>query len=84
MFGRTAERQMERELIAEYTGNIDKLLASLNADNHAAAVEVARVPELIKGYGHVKERNVKAARLQSTALMAAFASARPAAEMRAA
>ena len=84
MFGRTAERQMERELIAEYTGAVDKLLASLNADNHAAAVEVARVPELIKGYGHVKERNVKAARLQSTALMAAFASARPAAEMRAA
>ena len=84
VFGRTAERQMERELIAEYTGAIDQLLASLNADNHAAAVEVARVPELIKGYGHVKERNVKAARLQSTALMAAFASARPAAEMRAA
>ena len=84
VFGRTEERRMERELIAEYTSAVEKVMASLNADNHAAAVDVARVPELIKGYGHVKERNVKAARLQATALMAAFASARPAAQMRAA
>ncbi|MES2943198.1 MAG: indolepyruvate ferredoxin oxidoreductase family protein [Pseudomonadota bacterium] len=72
IFGRTAERQMERSLITEYRASIETLLKTLNADNHGAAVEVARVPELIKGYGHVKERNVKAARLQNAALLQAF------------
>ena len=73
VFGKTAERRMERALIGEYTTSIDTLLESLNASNHAIAVEVARIPELIKGYGHVKERNVKTARLQWAGLMQDFA-----------
>ena len=64
VFGRTAERKMERELIVEYKAAIEEVLQALTANNHAVAVEIARVPEMIKGYGHVKERNVKAARLQ--------------------
>ena len=64
VFGRSDERQMERALIGEYKASIDTLLATLTDSNHAAAIEVARIPELIKGYGHVKERNVGAARLQ--------------------
>ena len=64
VFGRSAERQMERALIGEYKASIDTLLTTLTDQNHAAAVEVARIPEMIKGYGHVKERNVRAARLQ--------------------
>jgi indolepyruvate ferredoxin oxidoreductase len=35
-------------------------------------VEIARIPELIKGYGHVKARHLAAARPQWTALMQAF------------
>jgi indolepyruvate ferredoxin oxidoreductase len=69
VFGKTDERKMERALIGEYTASIDKLLQTLNADNHAIAVDVARIPEMIKGYGHVKERNVKTARLQWAGLM---------------
>ena len=38
----------------------------------ALAVDVARIPELIKGFGHVKERNVKTARLQWVGLMKDF------------
>jgi hypothetical protein len=38
------------------------VLKSLNAGNHATAVEIARIPEQIKGFGHVKERHLKAAR----------------------
>jgi indolepyruvate ferredoxin oxidoreductase len=69
VFGRTEERRQERALIGEYRTSIDEVLAVLDAGNHGAAVEIARIPEQIKGYGHVKERNLKAARQQWQALM---------------
>ena len=72
VFGKTEERQMERALIVDYKASIDTLLNTLNASNHALAVDVARIPELIKGFGHVKERNVKTARLQWAGLMKDF------------
>ena len=84
VFGRTAERKMERELIVEYKASIESLLKSLTIENHAVAVEIARVPEMIKGYGHVKDRNVKAARLQWVGLAQRFAEPAPAGEKRAA
>ena len=68
-FGRSAERQMERALIVEYRACIDELLQTLNAGNRALAVEIARIPEEIRGYGHVKERHLKAARPKWDALM---------------
>ncbi|MDO9074216.1 MAG: indolepyruvate ferredoxin oxidoreductase family protein [Rubrivivax sp.] len=68
-FGRSAERQMERSLIAEYRACIDEVLATLNADNRALAVEIARIPEEIRGYGHVKERHLLVARPKWGALM---------------
>ena len=64
IFGGTEERRTERALIGEYKASVEEVLASLNADQHALAVEIARLPEQIKGYGHVKERNLKAARQQ--------------------
>jgi indolepyruvate ferredoxin oxidoreductase len=57
-FGRTAERRTERALITEYEGLVDALLARLDAGNHAEAVDLARLPERIRGYGHVKERHL--------------------------
>ena len=70
IFGRTEERRTERALIGEYRASIDEVLSRLTADNHALAVEVALLPEKIKGYGHVKERNLVAARQQWQGLMA--------------
>jgi indolepyruvate ferredoxin oxidoreductase len=69
-FGKTEERQTERALIREYMQHIDDLLLHLSADTHAHAVAVARVPENIKGFGHVKERNIRAARTQWASLRA--------------
>jgi indolepyruvate ferredoxin oxidoreductase len=83
VFGRSAERRMERALIGDYLQTMEQVLERLNAGNHAAAVEIARLPEMIKGYGHVKERNVKAARAQWPVRVAAFDSA-PVAAQRAA
>lgn len=76
VFGKTEERKMERALIAEYRNSIDKLLSNLNVSNGAIALEIARIPEQIKGFGHVKERNVAAARAKWTKLEEEF-SAKP-------
>ncbi len=56
--GRSAERKMERQLISDYEVKIEQILATLNANNYALAVEIASLPEFIRGYGHVKDNNV--------------------------
>jgi indolepyruvate ferredoxin oxidoreductase len=61
-FGRTDERQTERALIGEYRACIDELLTSLSAATLPLAVEIARIPEEIRGYGHVKARHLRVAR----------------------
>jgi len=58
IFGRTHERRTERKLIADYFTDIKVLLAGLSPDNVALAVEIASVPERIRGYGHVKEAHL--------------------------
>ncbi|HET9976392.1 MAG TPA: DUF6537 domain-containing protein, partial [Burkholderiaceae bacterium] len=60
----------ERALIGEYRAAIEELLAGLAADRLALAVEIARIPEEIRGYGHVKERHLAAARAKWERLMA--------------
>ena len=69
VFGRTEERKTERALIVQYIASIDELLASLNAGNLTLATEIARIPEDIRGYGHVKERHLASARPKWAALM---------------
>jgi indolepyruvate ferredoxin oxidoreductase len=70
IFGRSAERRIERALIDEYKACILELLKTLNAANIDRAAEIARIPEDIRGYGHVKERHLKSARSKWAALMA--------------
>jgi indolepyruvate ferredoxin oxidoreductase len=69
IFGRTAERKTERALIGEYRASVEQAMTTLGTGNHALAVEIARIPEQIKGFGHVKERNLAAARVQWANLM---------------
>ena len=71
VFGLTQERQTERALIGEYTGIVEQLITQLQEDNHARAVEIANVPDSIKGFGHVKERNLEAARQRWAELLQA-------------
>jgi len=61
-FGYTGERRTERTLIAQYRSCIEELLPALRTDNLALAVQIAAIPEEIRGFGHVKERNLAAAR----------------------
>lgn len=69
-FARTEERKTERALIGEYRACIEELLRTLSAANLAQAVEIARIPEEIRGYGHVKARHLAAARGKWASLMA--------------
>ncbi|WP_280110094.1 indolepyruvate ferredoxin oxidoreductase family protein [Pseudaminobacter salicylatoxidans] len=55
LFGYTAERRMERELLAQYEGDLDMIGSSLSADRIEAATALASVPALIRGYGHVRQ-----------------------------
>ena len=69
-FGRTEERRTERALITEYGADLDRLCQGLDAGRHALAVDLARLPEQIKGFGHVKERHLVAARQRRSELLA--------------
>jgi indolepyruvate ferredoxin oxidoreductase len=69
LFGYTAERRMERALIAEYREMIASLLGSLDASNYANAVELAGLPEQIRGFGHVKEKAVAEYRVRKAELL---------------
>jgi indolepyruvate ferredoxin oxidoreductase len=62
IFGYTQERRMERRLIAEYEALIRELSASLSPENHALAIELASLPAKMRGFGHIKARNVESAK----------------------
>jgi indolepyruvate ferredoxin oxidoreductase len=63
---------MERQLIRDYELIIDEVLGALTPDNHALAVQIASIPEEIRGFGHVKERHLKAAKDKEASLLGAL------------
>ena len=54
----TAERKAERALIVSYEQVVAELARGLTAANHGEAVAIAALPDLVRGYGHVKEANM--------------------------
>ena len=72
VFRHTDERRMERQLKIDYRQLIEELLAKLAPHNHALAVQLACIPDEIRGFGHVKERHVAAAKTKEAKLKAAF------------
>jgi len=81
-FGRTAERRTERQLIADYEILLERFGTSLTPDNHAVAVELARIPEKIRGFGHVKEAHLVTAKAEQAALLARYAAGNDAGDSR--
>jgi indolepyruvate ferredoxin oxidoreductase len=67
-FGRSRERRMERQLIADYEADVALILARLSAPSLAIAVELAELPGTIRGFGHVKTRAMAAAQPPRAAL----------------
>ncbi len=71
-FGRTEERRMERQLIVDYRKTVEELIAGLDSDNHRLAVEIADLPKMMRGFGHIKETNVKRVKAQEAELLDAW------------
>ena len=72
-----AERQLARRWLAQYEADIDTVLAELSrptdAGRHAALCRLARVPDLLRGYGHVREHSAVAATAERNQALAALA-----------
>jgi indolepyruvate ferredoxin oxidoreductase len=74
VFGKTEERRTERALIGEYEALVRELVSGLNTQKLALAVELANLPDGIRGYGHVKENNLKGVRVKWQDLLARWRS----------
>ena len=61
-------------LIGEYEATVETLLATLDQNNHALAVQIAAVPETMRGFGHIKEKNIETAKEREATLLAAYRS----------
>ncbi len=72
IFGRTAERKAERRLREDYLAQMAEVADGLTAENHSAAVALASLPDEIRGFGHVRERNMKKAEADRARLAEAF------------
>ena len=59
VFGYSRERKRERGLVQEYRNTIEQMLETLTRDNFQLMVEIASLPDMIRGYGHIKEQNIK-------------------------
>jgi len=57
-FGYTQVRRVERDLIDEYIAAIDDLAGQLSTETYQRAVEIARLPDLVRGYENIKLANV--------------------------
>ncbi|WP_084327739.1 indolepyruvate ferredoxin oxidoreductase family protein [Salinarimonas rosea] len=69
VFGYTAERRTERRLVREYEALLEEIVARLSRETHVTAVGLASLPAKIRGFGHVKERNLAAAKAEEAALL---------------
>ena len=70
IFGYSAERRTERQLIADYERVVNELLDGLGPARVALAAEIAAIPEFIRGYGHVKDRHLRDAKAREAQLLA--------------
>ena len=69
-FGQARVRRVERALIAEYRALVERALGDLSPATYDRAVELACLPDLIRGYEDVKLRNVSRFRDEVRRLLA--------------
>jgi indolepyruvate ferredoxin oxidoreductase len=72
LFGRTQERRMERELIAQYRVRVEAISRSLAPEKMKLACDIAALPLSMRGFGHVKLANVALARAREAELLHSF------------
>jgi indolepyruvate ferredoxin oxidoreductase len=78
LFGQTADRKLERDLIVGYEKDVATVLGLLSPVTHDTAVEILSLPDRIRGYGPVKEKAVQDARARYAQLAADLVNPPPA------
>lgn len=76
-FGYAPERKMERALISAYEDRIKWLLHDLRDQNYELAIEIAGVPDMIRGFGPVKDENIEKAKARDEELAAQYSGGTP-------
>jgi len=74
LFGASADRKTERRLLADYEAGLDRLVAGLSRARLQLAIRIASIPDAIRGYGHVKDAAIVAAKADETRLWAEWES----------
>ncbi|TWI52682.1 indolepyruvate ferredoxin oxidoreductase [Pseudomonas duriflava] len=69
-FARTEDRKRELRTLREYEANLDEILQLLTPDNYSLAVELAKLPLDIRGFGPVQERYLATAERKRAELLA--------------
>ena len=72
IFGYSSERRMERRLIREYEELLEELISGLKPGNYPTAVQLAEIPEQIRGFDVVKKRHVEVAEKNRQELLERF------------
>ena len=70
IFGYARVRKIERSLPGEYLELVDAITASVSTLPYTRLVELARLPDVIRGYEELKESRVEIFRTQRTAALA--------------
>ena len=78
IFGHSADRRLERDLIAGYEKDVATVLGLLSPATVDTAVELLSLPDRIRGYGPVKEKAVMDAKARYAQLAADLANPPPA------
>src|SRR5580693_1048199 len=73
IFGHSADRKLERELIAIYENDVATVIGTLSPVTIDTAVELLSLPDRIRGYGPVKEKAAKDAKARHAQLVADLA-----------
>jgi indolepyruvate ferredoxin oxidoreductase len=58
IFGYAAHRRLERSLIQWYRELIDQVIGNLTPENLSLALEIAALPDQVRGYEKIKEQNI--------------------------
>src|SRR5690606_10884065 len=64
VFSYTAERRLERQLIKDYEGALDALLPRLTPLNYQSAIDLAELPQSVRGFGYIKEAAARSCQAQ--------------------
>ncbi|MFM9943073.1 MAG: indolepyruvate ferredoxin oxidoreductase family protein [Hyphomicrobiaceae bacterium] len=84
IFGYSAERRLERQMIHDYEATLAEIERRLAPDTHRTSMALAVLPEEIKGYGHVKHGNYEKAQQKHTTFIAMLRDPKPGSTLKAA